>query len=168
MADPVTPPDMLTPAQWRAAMGAFPSGVTIVTSWQDGQPIGTTISAFCSVSLEPPLLLVCMDYKNPALAPIEDCKVFGVNILGRDSGPLAMLFGKDPNADRFAGVDYRVRAGGAPQLSDAPVFIDCALEHSYEAGDHKIFVGRGIHIEHAHPTAPLLYHKGAFPTFEPR
>lgn len=159
---------MLTPKQWRAAMGAFPSGVTIVTSWQNGKPIGTTISAFSSLSLVPPLLLVCMDYKNPALTPIEETKVFGVNILGCDSGHLALHFGKDPDADRFASINYRARAGGAPQLSDAPVFIDCTLEHSYEGGDHKIFVGRGIHIEHAHATAPLLYHKGTFPTFEPR
>jgi flavin reductase (DIM6/NTAB) family NADH-FMN oxidoreductase RutF len=168
MADPVTPTGVLTATQWRAAMGAFPTGVTVITTWASGKPIGTTISAFCSLSLEPPLLLVCMDYKNPALAPIESCKVFGVNILGRDSGHVAMHFAKDPDADRFAGVDYRVREGGAPQLSDAPVFIDCTLEHSYGGGDHKIFVGRGLHIDHAHPTTPLLYHKGAFPTFEPR
>jgi flavin reductase (DIM6/NTAB) family NADH-FMN oxidoreductase RutF len=157
----------LTAAQWRAAMGCFPSGVTVVTTWDGKTPIGTTVNAFCSVSLDPPLLLICLDHANPALAPLQQCGVFGVNILSAGSRELALRFSRNPDEDRFAGLAYRAREGGAPQLEGAPVFIECVLEHSYEGGDHRIVVGRGLHIEHASEMPPLLYHKGCFPKFEP-
>jgi flavin reductase (DIM6/NTAB) family NADH-FMN oxidoreductase RutF len=148
-------------------MGCFPSGVTVVTTWDGDTPVGTTVNAFCSVSLDPPLLLICLDYANPALAPLQRCGVFGVNILSADSRELALRFSRHPEEDRFAGLAFRARKGGAPQLEVAPVFIECALEHSYEGGDHRIVIGRGLHIEHASEMPPLLYHKGCFPKFEP-
>lgn len=151
-----------TPTEWRAAMGYFPSGVTIVTTWQGDQPVGSTVSSFCSVSLEPPLLLVCLNRVNPIRAPIEQCGVFGVNILHQESGRLARQFSVDPDADRFGAISYRRNGGGAPQLADAPVFIDCLVESMHRAGDHLIVVGRGAWIEHTSATPPLLYHKGAF------
>jgi flavin reductase (DIM6/NTAB) family NADH-FMN oxidoreductase RutF len=152
-----------TPQEWRAAMGYFPSGVTIITSWRGAAPVGTTASSFCSVSLEPALLLVCLDHNNPALAPIEASGVLGVNILGVDGRELALHFGRKGDDDRFAGRPYRAVDGGAPQLDAAPVFIDCRLDASHRAGDHQVLIGRAIHIEHAAVTPPLLYHKGAFP-----
>jgi 3-hydroxy-9,10-secoandrosta-1,3,5(10)-triene-9,17-dione monooxygenase reductase component len=170
MAGLVTSTDIqrdLTAAQWRAAMGCFPSGVTVVTTWNGDKPIGTTVNAFCSVSLDPPLLLICLDHANPALAPLQQCGVFGVNILSAGSGELAQHFSRNPEKDRFAGVAYRARDGGAPQLDVAPVFIECALQHLYDGGDHRIVVGRGVHIEHASQMPPLLYHKGGFANFEP-
>lgn len=155
--------DTPTPAQWRAAMGRFPSGVTIVTGWQDETPVGSTVNAFCSVSLEPPLLLICLDLGNPALAPIERSGLFGVNFLAASHQHLARLFGRETEADRFAGLAFSARAGGAPQLEAACVFIDCALEQAHVAGDHKILIGRGLRIDDASGAAPLLYHKGVFP-----
>ncbi|MHB8528924.1 MAG: flavin reductase family protein [Caulobacteraceae bacterium] len=164
MADDLTPlAPVPTPAEWRAAMGYFPSGVTIVTSWDVETPIGTTASSFCSVSLEPPLLLVCLDHANPALAPIERCGLIGVNILSADCRDLAMRFGRECEGDRFAGLAYRAASGGAPQLEIAPVFIDCGLEAGHLAGDHTIIVARPIRITHTSAAPPLLYHKGAFP-----
>lgn len=157
-----------TPAEWRAAMGYFPTGVTVVTSWQDGRPVGTTINAFCSVSLEPPMLLICLNHINPLRDPVRESGVFGVNILGAEDGrALAMRFA-DPNLeDRFAGCAYRAVGDGAPQLETAPVFVDCIVEHIYDAGDHIIAVGSGIRTEIAATAPPLLYHKGKFPGFEP-
>ena len=70
--------DGVTSAEWRAAMGCFPSGVTIITSWDAGEPVGSTINAFCSVSLDPPLLLICLDNANPLRGPVEASGVFGV------------------------------------------------------------------------------------------
>jgi 3-hydroxy-9,10-secoandrosta-1,3,5(10)-triene-9,17-dione monooxygenase reductase component len=157
----------LTAAQWRAAMGCFPSGVTIVTTWDRDKPVGTTVNAFCSVSLDPPLLLICLDHANPALVPLQQCGVFGVNILSADSRELALHFSRSPEQDRFAGLSFHARQSGAPQLDVAPVFIECAVERSHEGGDHRIVVGRGLHIEHASEMPPLLYHKGCFPKFEP-
>jgi flavin reductase (DIM6/NTAB) family NADH-FMN oxidoreductase RutF len=160
MADPMNP---VTAADWRAAMGRFPSGVTIVTSWEGETPVGTTVNAFCSVSLEPPLLLVCLAHDNPALAPIERSGLMGVNILSAHCGDLARLFGARLDNDRFDGLAWRARSGGAPRLDAACMFIDCVLEQAHAAGDHKIMVGRGVHLEHA-SGPPLLYHKGAFPS----
>jgi flavin reductase ActVB len=152
-----------TPKEWRAAMGSFPSGVTIVTSWRDGEPVGSTVSSFCSVSLEPPLLLVCLERSNPVRAPIEACGRFGVNILGEEARDLALRFAATPEADRFADAAYRAAPDGAPQLLAAPVFVDCVVEHAHVAGDHVIVVGRGVRIEQASAAPPLLYHKGGFP-----
>ena len=154
----------ITPTDWRAAMGRFPSGVTIVTSWDHGAPVGTTVNAFCSVSLEPPLLLVCLVHANPALAPIERSGLIGVNFLPTEACDLARLFGRDSGGDRFAEVAYSAREGGAPQLAAACVFIDCVLEQAHDAGDHRILVARGVAIDHASTGAPLLYHRGAFPS----
>ena len=75
-----------TPSEWRAAMGYFPSGVTIATTWDGETPVGSTINAFCSVSLEPPLLLICVAALNPIHAPLRKAGVFGVNILPISGG----------------------------------------------------------------------------------
>jgi flavin reductase (DIM6/NTAB) family NADH-FMN oxidoreductase RutF len=163
VADPVNDGGPLTPAEWRGALGYFPSGVTIVTTWDAGAPVGSTVSSFCSVSLEPPLLLICLDHRNPILAPLTQCLVFGVNILPEDGAALARRFAAEPQTDRFRDFAYRAAAGGAPQLAVAPVFIDCGLESAHEAGDHTIVVGRGLRIDHTSPVPPLLYHRGAFP-----
>lgn len=166
MADQLvsTPSAELTAAEWRAAMGGFPSGVTIVTSWRDGAPLGSTISAFCSVSLKPPLLLVCLDLSNPLCAPIAACGMFGVNILAHDGQDLANRFAFAPEAERFEGQAFHHVEGGAPRLDAAPVFIDCALHSSFTAGDHLVIVGRGLRTAHRAPRAPLIHHTGAFAT----
>jgi flavin reductase (DIM6/NTAB) family NADH-FMN oxidoreductase RutF len=144
-------------------MGYFPTGVTVVTSWLDGKPVGSTINAFCSVSLEPPMLLICLDRANPLVEPIRQARVLGVNILCEDSHGLAMHFAKNPETDRFATCAFHAVGKGAPQLDLAPVFVDCSVEDIYEAGDHLIVVGRGIRTEHRAGARPLLYHKGLFP-----
>lgn len=150
------------PTEWRAAMGYFPSGVTIVSTWDGERPVGSTISAFTSVSLDPPLLLICVDLKNPIREPLERTGVFGVNILNDESRELALHFAYNTDADRFEQKPYHAVEGGAPQLDCAPVFIDCTVEHIITAGDHLVVVGRGVRIDHASTHGPLLYHKGGF------
>ena len=157
----------LTPGEWRRAMGYFPTGVTIVTTWDGDAPVGSTINAFCSVSLEPPLMLICLDLKNPIRDAFERARIFGVNILNDEGRPIAQRFARDPQTDRFAEFAYRAAAGGAPQLEAAPVFIDCALEDLHQAGDHLIAVGRGLRIEHTSAATPLLYHAGQYPKLPP-
>lgn len=167
MADPLTsngsrPP---TSAEWKAAMGYFPTGVTIVTSWDDGVPVGSTVNAFCSVSLEPPMLLICLDQVNPIRIPIERSRVFGINFLGEEDGHgLAMRFSKAPQTRKIEGFEWQAADKGAPQMRTAPVFVDCVLENSYPAGDHFIMVGRGVRTVQASACQPLLYHGGRFPT----
>jgi 3-hydroxy-9,10-secoandrosta-1,3,5(10)-triene-9,17-dione monooxygenase reductase component len=164
MADQLTaaPPAAPTAAEWRAAMGGFPSGVTVVTSWRNGAPIGSTISAFTSVSLKPPLLLICLDLSNPYCAPIAKCGVFGVNILAHDGQDLAKRFAFAPEDERFDGQAFRHVEGGAPRLDAASVFIDCAVHSISTAGDHLVVLGRGLRTDHRAPRAPLLHYRGAF------
>jgi flavin reductase (DIM6/NTAB) family NADH-FMN oxidoreductase RutF len=153
----------LTAAEWRAAMGAFPSGVTIVTSWKDGRPIGSTVNAFCSVSLDPPMLLICLDHNNPITEPLKARGVFGINILPEEGGDeAALFFARAPEDARFERYIYRVEGQGAPQLDIAPVFVDCTVESCTVAGDHVIVVGRGVRTEVDHEPSPLLYHRGGF------
>jgi 3-hydroxy-9,10-secoandrosta-1,3,5(10)-triene-9,17-dione monooxygenase reductase component len=156
-----------TPSEWRAAMGYFPSGVTIVTTWEDAAPVGSTVNAFCSVSLDPPLLLICLDLTNPIRAALGQAGVFGVNMLPEHGRPIAQRFAREPLTDRFCDYPYHAAPGGAPQLDAAPVFIDCVVENIHFAGDHLIAVGRGLRIEHASADAPLLYHKGGYPKMAP-
>lgn len=153
-----------TSMEWRAAMGFFPSGVTIVSTWDGQEPVGSTINAFCSVSLSPPLLLICLDLTNPIRAALEQARIFGVNILDHECRHVARRFATDPLTGRFESFPYRAAPGGAPQLDLAPVFVDCAVEHIHTAGDHLIVVGRGVRIAHTPTATPLLYHKGQYPT----
>jgi len=146
-------------------MGYFPTGVTIVTTWRGGAPVGSTVNAFCSVSLTPPMLLVCLDHNNPITLPLQACGVFGVNILPDKGGREAAIhFATAPEAVRFQRYGFRADEGAAPQLEFAPVFVDCVLESRTVAGDHIIFVGRGVRTEIISPASPLLYHRGGFHT----
>lgn len=156
----ITPP---TPAEWRSAMGYFPTGVTIVTTWDESEPVGSTINAFCSVSLEPPLLLICLDLNNPIRAALERSRVFGVNILNDACSGVAIRFARDPQSDRFAEFAWGADEGGAPHLADAPVFVDCQVQDIHTAGDHLVIIGRGVGARVDPQPAPLLYHRGAFP-----
>ncbi len=151
-----------TPTEWRAAMGYFPTGVTVVTSWRDREPVGSTINAMCSVSLDPPMLLICLNHSNPLSGPVRRCGVFGINILGEEDQSLARHFATAPENERFKTLGFRTISGGAPQLDAAPVFIDCVVECVHEAGDHIILVARGVRTDIASNAPPLLYHRGAY------
>ena len=148
-------------------MGFFPSGVTIVSTWDNPRSsvrLDRQHAFLFPVSLSPPLLLICLDLaNNPIRAALESAGIFGVNILDHDCRHVARRFATDPLTGRFEAFPYRAAAGGAPQLDLAPVFVDCAVEHIHAAGDHLIVVGRGVRIEHTPTATPLLYHKGQYP-----
>lgn len=153
---------------WRGAMGNFPSGVTIATTWHNGAPYGSTVSSFCSVSLEPPLLLICLDKNNPMHGPALKEGAFGVNILSADKGEMAMRFAMPPVETRYEGVEYERHGGGAPHLKDALVFMQCVTEQVHEAGTHHVFIGRGERVVFGSAQEPLVYHKGGFFDLKPR
>jgi 3-hydroxy-9,10-secoandrosta-1,3,5(10)-triene-9,17-dione monooxygenase reductase component len=163
MAGPPEPPcPPPTPAEWRAAMGYFPTGVTIVTTWRDGMPVGSTVNAFTSVSLNPPMLLVCLDVANPITDPLRACGVFGVNILGDRGAGLAMDFATMAETERFERHGHRCLPDGAPWLEAAPVFIECVVEQMVLAGDHYVVIGRALRTEHEPDVRPLVYQRGGF------
>lgn len=155
----------VAPDDWKSVMGYFASGVTVVTAWDGAEPVGSTVSAFCSVSLEPPLLMICLDEKNPVLRPIKDSGVFGVNILAADSEDIAMRFSTPMETNRFDGHEYANVNGGAPRLDAAPAFIDCVVHQSHLAGDHELIIGRGLRMEKRLDAIPMVYHQGRFLDF---
>jgi flavin reductase (DIM6/NTAB) family NADH-FMN oxidoreductase RutF len=146
---------------FRKALSQFASGVTVVTARGAGRTLfGLTVSSFCSVSLDPPLVLVCVDRNALSHVGIAAAGWFGVNILKEDQEHTSRLFaGPLEKWD-----DVEVHPGpksGAPRLAGALVFLECRLAHTYAGGDHTIFVGQ---VEHAEMTEgrPLAYFGGGY------
>lgn len=133
-------------------MGAFPSGVTVVTTLDtEGQPKGLTSNAVCSVSAEPPLLLVCVDKRSNTLPALRQSHKFVVNYLAAGRGELSNLFAsKEP--DKFADVAWQPASNGMPVLhTDTIAHAECSTVQEIDAGDHIIFLA---HVEAGQPAAP--------------
>jgi flavin reductase (DIM6/NTAB) family NADH-FMN oxidoreductase RutF len=143
----------------RRAMGGFATGVTVVTSrapW--GQNAGITVNSFCSVSLDPPLVLWCLAKHAPSLSVFSAASHFAIHVLAADQSALSLRFSR-PAADKFAGLQYGEGFGGTPLLDGAAVRMECRREHAHESGDHFIFIGRIERYCYSECT-PLLFHGG--------
>ena len=147
--------------EFRAALGRFASGVTVVTTRdRTGRLHGITVSAFCSVSLEPPLILVCIDKTTGSHQALHETSSFVVNVLRDDQQYLSDRFASFV-ADKFDMVKYRSGIDELPVLEDVLANLECRLVYAHEGGDHTIFVGQ---IERATVTdgKPLLYWHGNY------
>jgi len=146
----------------RDAMGCFATGVTIITAHgSDGQPVGLTANSFTSVSLDPPLLLVCIANNAGSAATLRDVDAFAVNVLQIGQQPVSNLFaGK--TEDRFAGTRWEVGEYGAPILPSSLGIFECKRHALYEAGDHFILVGRLEKASFEPRRDPLLYFRGKY------
>lgn len=155
----------LDPDSYRAVLGRFASGVTVVTSRDhDGRDVGMTVSAFCSVSLEPPLILVCLDRTARMEPLLAEGTPFVVNILAAGQEALSRRFsGTDPN--RFEGVGFSRAQGGVALLDDVLAHLECRTAHRYAGGDHTIVVGQ-VESATVHPDAPLLYYRSGYTQLE--
>lgn len=143
-------------------MGAFPTGVTVVTSvLADGSAVGLTVNSFTSVSLDPPLVLVCVGRDSGSHDPLLTAGGFTVNILARDQASLAARFATDPGAERFDGVAWEPGPTGHPVLAGAAAWVACSLEAVHPGGDHSILVGR---VEaHGGPEGEsLVFYRGGY------
>jgi len=146
---------------FRRVLGHFATGVTIVTTCDgDGRPAGLTVSAFCSLSLDPPLVLVCVDHKSQSYPALRDAGRFAVNVLRREQEEASRRFAST-RLDKFDGVPHTLSALGLPLLDDALAHIECATVTQHAEGDHTIFIGR---VERAltFTGEPLLYHRGRY------
>lgn len=153
----------VNPDEFRAALSRFPSGVTVVTSRAaSGELYGITVSAFCSVSLRPPLVLVSIEKGVASHSALQESTAFVVNILGNDQDYISDHFAL-PSPVEFE--DMRTRPGldGVPVLEDALVSIECRLRHAYDGGDHTLFVGEVEHVT-IRDGAPLVYFHGSYHT----
>lgn len=156
----------LPAAALRAAMGHFATGVTVVTAPGE-TPCGSTVNAITSVSLDPPLLLVCLRDDSRTLARLLESGRFGVNVLHEDQGALAQRFAKRGSV--WDGVTHRDGAAtGVPLLHGALATLECAVHDLADGGDHRIVVGRVLAVSHPDEHAPpLIFYRGAFTRLNP-
>ncbi|MGI9626264.1 MAG: flavin reductase family protein [Longimicrobiales bacterium] len=159
--------DPLDPTLFRRIMGHYPTGVTVVTALAEpGSPVGFTANSVTSVSLDPPLVLVCISKESASLGAISGTGGFAVNILDASSAPVASQFAKGDREERFKGVASTPRASGIPVLDGALAWLECELYRAFEAGDHMILVGQ-VQAGGAMEGEPLLFYKGQYGRLSP-
>jgi flavin reductase (DIM6/NTAB) family NADH-FMN oxidoreductase RutF len=145
---------------FRQALGQFASGVTVVATLDAaGRPQGLTVSSFCSVSLYPPLVLVCVDNRSETHEGFLASGLFGVSVLGEHQQEVSQRFatlGSDKNTFAFT-----LGANGAPLVPGAIAQLECRLHAAHEAGDHQIYVGEVLSLA-VSPGRPLLYHASGY------
>ncbi len=145
----------------RRVMGHFATGVTVITTLaKDGKLHGLTANAVSSLSLDPPLLIICVDKKAESYPCFEESKVFTVNILADDQEDLSRRFAVS-GGEKFEGVAYRRGANGAPILQGALAHLECKLYAAYDGGDHTIYLGQ-IDEAETRESKPLLFFRGGY------
>jgi flavin reductase (DIM6/NTAB) family NADH-FMN oxidoreductase RutF len=149
---------------YRDVIGRFASGVTVITTTANGLDHGTTASAVSSLSLEPPMLLICLNKTSDTQAAILESGVFGVNILAEQQGQIAYQFAKK-GADKFQGVPVDRGRSGVPLVRDALAHLDCEVEETVTGGTHTVFLAR-VRDAAGTDAAPLTYFRGRFGRLE--
>ena len=148
---------------FRTVMGQFATGVTVVTAIDGDRPLGITVNALASVSLDPPLVMIALDRRRFIVPAIEAARRFAVNILDEDQQWLSDCFAGanvSPNRDAFCGAAWHPGGTGLPLLDGAIASLECAVEDRFSVGDHHLYVGRVEALGLDHPDAPpLLYHR---------
>lgn len=163
------PPD-LDPTRFRAVLGRFAAGVAVMTSVADGQPHGMTASSVTSVSLDPPLVLVCVDRGTVMAETVTAGGAFALSFLGADQAAVSDAFA-DPSRpageDQFAGVDTHTAVTGVPVLAGAIGWVDTRVWAVHDGGDHVIVVGRVLALDLGEEQGPLVHHGGGYATLAP-
>jgi flavin reductase (DIM6/NTAB) family NADH-FMN oxidoreductase RutF len=155
----------ITQAEFRRALGTFATGVTVITVDDAGQVQGMTANAFASVSLDPLLVLVCVDRKARTHAHLHARKRFGVNVLAAGQRAISEYYAKPPHlqerAEQEAGARFDRTEHGTPVLHDALAYLECRLHTAQDAGDHTIFIAEVEEVT-VRDGEPLLYFRGQY------
>ena len=150
-------------AEFRGLLGRFATGVTVVSTGTLERPHGMTANAFCSVSLEPPLVLVCVDHRRQTHRLIQEQGRFGISILSHDQRPLAELFASGlPELQARGRECFEEGPGGLPLVAGSLAQLECRLWAAYPGGDHSIFVGQVLHARPGEDLEPLLFFRGGY------
>jgi flavin reductase (DIM6/NTAB) family NADH-FMN oxidoreductase RutF len=149
-------------AAFRGVMADVATAVTVVTSHVGGVPHGTTVSAFASLSMTPPMVMVALDRSSGLLRAIRESRCFGVNVLGRQQAGLGLAFARKGGAEKFDDIGWSFDMG-LPRLARVPGWIACEAAEFIEGGDHIVVFGRVLAAE-ALGGAPLTYHARTFGT----
>ena len=156
---PATP---FTPRQLRDAFGCFATGVTVVTTLgAGGQPVGLTANSFTSVSLEPPLLLFCLDLRSNSLPAFDRAETFAVNVLHAGQEAISARFARR-DGDRFADGEWMLGRSGVPVLRDVAAVFECRKHAVLDGGDHRIFMGRVEAVACKGSYDPLVFFQGRY------
>jgi len=147
--------------QFRRVCGKFASGITVATVLDgDGAAHGMTANSFTSVSLAPPLVLICVDHRARILEYFRSSEFFGINILSASQRPISDRFAGS-GYDRFQGVEWAPGATGVPLLPDVLATLECARVNLVTAGDHDILIGEVLH-SHCRDGEPLLFYSSQY------
>lgn len=155
---------MTSPDEFRRAMRHVPTGVSIVTSLRDGEPRGLTVSSFASASLDPPMLLICVNREARSYLYISSSRIFCVNVLAGEQRHLAERFAGKVREQQFEDIVYETDLTGAPVLTGALAHFDCAVAAEHHVGSHSIFVGKVVSCR-ARSGSPLGYFNGGYHDF---
>ena len=166
MSDPQTQ-GAVSADLFRQLLARFASGITVLTTVDARQRAhGMTVSAFTSLSLNPPLVLVCVDRAASMLTVLDAASHFAVNILAQGQDALSRRFSREEMVRRFDGIGYSLGAGGVPVLHDALAVAECRRTARYDAGDHAIFIGEVVAGTMSQGTRPLIYFAGSYERLE--
>ncbi|HEX7831298.1 MAG TPA: flavin reductase family protein [Thermoanaerobaculia bacterium] len=147
-------------AGFKLAMSHFASGVTVVTTEHEGTRFGMTVASFASLSLHPPLVLVCIEKNVKSHDAIANAKKFGVSILSKEQADISNRFASRRD-DKFEGVAVRTGELGVPLIDGALCALECKLHASLPGGDHTIFVGEVVDAQ-SNESAPLVYFRSGY------
>jgi 3-hydroxy-9,10-secoandrosta-1,3,5(10)-triene-9,17-dione monooxygenase reductase component len=149
--------------RFRTVLGHFPTGVTIVTTLEEGRPWGITVNSFTSLSLEPPLVMVALDHRRAITPVVRRTARFAVNVLGAGGEDLSDCFAGAPSApcrDDFCGAPWRPGASGLPLLVAAIATVECKVTETIRVGDHDLFVGRVVALGNVEgQPLPLVFYR---------
>lgn len=146
---------------YRKALGTFATGVTVITTMSGGAPVGFTANSLSSVSLEPPLLLFCLDRGSYSFNHFEAAKHFAVNVLTDLQEDVSTHFAR-PSEDKWRHVGYEICSVGCPVFADALAVFECRTHAVHDGGDHIIVVGEVVRFLHEAEGDPLLYYRGRY------
>jgi flavin reductase (DIM6/NTAB) family NADH-FMN oxidoreductase RutF len=157
LADPVDS------SVFRTVMSRFATGVTVATTYLGGRRLGITVNAFASASLDPPLVLICLEKASHVHDAFVESGIFAVNFLTSEQEELSACFAGNSECrfDEFCRAASHTEATGAPVLDESLGFVDCRIEHVYDGGDHDILLGRVVALGHSQGK-PLLYYRSQY------
>jgi flavin reductase (DIM6/NTAB) family NADH-FMN oxidoreductase RutF len=151
----------LDPGEFRSVLGSFATGLTIVTGMTEDGPVGFTCQSFSSLSLDPPLVLLCVSNTSSTWPRIRATGLFCINVLAAHQQQLSTKFARS-RSDKFSGVEFGLSPNGSPILLGTAAWIECALEAEHKSGDHTIVVGAVLNLAADHGADPLLFHRGGY------
>jgi 3-hydroxy-9,10-secoandrosta-1,3,5(10)-triene-9,17-dione monooxygenase reductase component len=153
----------IEPLSFREALGHYASGITVITSHADGEPVGFTCQSFYSVSMDPPLVSFSVMSSSASYPKIRQAGRFAVNILSDEQANISNQFARR-GADKWNGVEWRESPLGSPVIAGSLHWLDCEIYAEHTAGDHLIVIGevKGLNLQDAAATRPLLYFKGQY------